>query len=170
MSAAAPALPADLPPGLARRWERHQRRQMRREARQAYWAARGGHPLRGWRLPAMILGFIAWWPIGLALLAFFFWRPAMSCNSAPWSAPWSAGWMTPWKDRMRDAAQRATGPVPTGNAAFDEYREGVLKRLEEERRQLDAQQAEFAEFLKQLRRAKDQEEFDRFMEGRRPQA
>jgi len=135
---------------------------MRREARRDYWAARGGHPLRGWRLPAMILGFILFWPIGLALLAWFLWRPAMSCNTA---SPF-AGWIAPWKDRMRDAAGRVTGPAPTGNLAFDEYREGVLKRLEEERRQLDAQGAEFAAFLQQLRRAKDQEEFDRFMESR----
>jgi hypothetical protein len=42
----------------------------------------------------------------------------------------------------------------------------VLRRLEEERRALDAQQREFAEFLAHLKRAKDREEFDRFMAGR----
>jgi hypothetical protein len=118
------------------------------------------HWLYGWRLPVMILGFIAWWPLGLALLAFFAWRHGM-----PSSADFA--WMTPWKQRARDAVSGAFQPTSSGNAAFDEHRAAVLKRLEEERRQLDAQQAEFAAFVQQLRRAKDQEEFDRFMAHRR---
>ncbi|WP_270936331.1 DUF2852 domain-containing protein [Falsiroseomonas oryzae] len=164
IAATAPAVPADLPPDQAWRWHKHRMKAMRREARAARWAAWGGHPLRGWRLPAMILGFIVWWPVGLALLAFFFlWRPAMACNSAPWAAPWAG----PWKDRMKERVREAVpGFGSTGNAAFDEYRANVLARLEEERRALDAQAAEFAEFVKQLRRAKDQEEFARFMESR----
>ena len=36
----------------------------------------------------------------------------------------------------------------TGNAAFDEYREQELKRLEEERRKLEAMRAEFESFLR----------------------
>ena len=47
--------------------------------------------------------------------------------------------------------------------AFDEYRAKELKRLEEERRKIDAMRAEFEEFLNEVRRAKDQEEFERFM-------
>jgi hypothetical protein len=140
-SQVAPAFPSPAP-GPAPGWRQH----------------RG---LTGWRLAVMILGFIAWWPIGLALLALFMWRPAMSCRSA--------AWMTPWKDRMRERVREHVGSLAgTGNVAFDEYRAATLARLEEERRQLDAQQAEFAEFMKNLRRAKDQEEFDRFMADRRP--
>jgi hypothetical protein len=57
--------------------------------------------------------------------------------------------------------------VPSsGNAAFDEHREAVLRRLEEERQALDEQQRQFGEFLADLKRAKDREEFDRFMAGR----
>jgi hypothetical protein len=159
MSAAFSAVPADLPPDLAWRWHKQRLKEARREARAARWARWGGHPLRGWRLPVMILGFILWWPVGLALLAFFFlWRPAMACNTATWTAPWKA--------RMREEAQRWSSPASTGNVAFDEYRANVLARLEEERRQLDAQAGEFAAFVTQLRRAKDQEEFERFMQSR----
>jgi hypothetical protein len=118
------------------------------------------HWLYGWRLPVMILGFIAWWPMGLALLAFFAWRHGM-----PTSADFA--WMTPWKQRARDAVSGAFPPTSSGNAAFDEHRAATLRRLEEERRSLDAQQAEFSAFVQQLRRAKDQEEFDRFMAARR---
>ncbi len=134
-----------------RRWKKD----MKHARRAAFWR---DHPLGFWRVPLTVLGFIAWWPIGLALLAFFFlWRPAMACN---------ATWTAPWKARMRDEAQRWSAPASTGNVAFDEYRANVLARLEEERRQLDAQASEFGDFVKQLRRAKDQEEFERFMQSR----
>ncbi len=48
----------------------------------------------------------------------------------------------------------------SGNAAFDDYRDETLRRLEEEQR-------EFREFLNRLRKAKDKEEFDQFMADRR---
>ena len=60
-----------------------------------------------------------------------------------------------------------TGYARTGNVAFDDYRERELKRLEEERAKLDAMRAEFDDFLRELRRARDQEEFDRFMSNHR---
>ena len=49
--------------------------------------------------------------------------------------------------------------APTGNSAFDAYREETLKRLEDEH-------SEFLDFLKKLREAKDKAEFDQFIEGR----
>ncbi|MCP4895941.1 MAG: DUF2852 domain-containing protein, partial [bacterium] len=74
-------------------------------------------------------------------------------NLASWKSDDFKRWHTPHHESSS-----------TGNAAFDEYRESTLKRLEEERR-------EFAQFLERLRRAKDQDEFDRFMSeqaARRP--
>ena len=56
----------------------------------------------------------------------------------------------------------------TGNAAFDEWRTAELARLDEERRKLDEAQREFAEYSDAIRRAKDREEFERFMAERRP--
>ena len=55
----------------------------------------------------------------------------------------------------------------SGNAAFDEWRTAELARLDEERRKLDEAQREFAEYVDAIRRAKDREEFDRFMAERR---
>ena len=55
----------------------------------------------------------------------------------------------------------------TGNAAFDEWRTAELARLDEERRKLDDAQREFAEYVDAIRRAKDREEFERFMAERR---
>jgi hypothetical protein len=54
----------------------------------------------------------------------------------------------------------------TGNAAFDEYRAEQLRRLDEERRKLDEDIREFHDYLKNLRMARDREEFDRFMRER----
>ena len=51
-------------------------------------------------------------------------------------------------------------------ATFDDWREAELARLEEERRKLDEMRHEFDEYLRELRRAKDQKEFDEFMASR----
>ena len=50
----------------------------------------------------------------------------------------------------------------SGNSAFDSYRDETLRRLEEEQRA-------FGEFMERLKRARDQEEFERFMSERRSQ-
>lgn len=62
----------------------------------------------------------------------------------------------PWEFRGRSS----------GNVAFDEWREAELARLEEERQKLAAAEREFVDFMENLRRAKDREEFDRFMAAR----
>jgi chromosome segregation ATPase len=55
----------------------------------------------------------------------------------------------------------------TGNAAFEEYRRNELRRLDEERRKLDEEARAFRDFVEELKRAKDREEFDAFMAKRR---
>ena len=94
---------------------------------------------------AMIAGFIVFWPIGLALLAYMIWSNRMGCKS--------------WKSRHQH--RRASGLNSTGNTAFDSYREETLKRLEEEHE-------EFLSFLAELRAARDRAEFDQFMARRSP--
>jgi hypothetical protein len=89
-----------------------------------------------------VIGFVLFWPVGLALLIYIFWSKRMGCN-------WG-----------RNRHHRHHGFGRTGNTAFDGYREETLRRLEEER---DA----FVAFLDQLRAAKDQAEFDQFMSDRR---
>jgi hypothetical protein len=91
----------------------------------------------------MVLGFIIFWPLGLAMIAWIIWGEKLT-------------------DRMRDAEIRWRSEK-TGNHAFDEYRRAELERLEEERRRLDGERAEFEEYLRDLKRARDQEEFDRYM-------
>ena len=121
------------------------------------------HP--GW-IVLMILGFIFWWPVGLAILAFVFWSRNMGCYSGDrWQRKMQR--MEEKMGRVREQMERfgshgfgKWGPPPSGNHAFDEYRSETLQRLEEEQR-------EFRDFLDRLRFAKDKSEFDEFMAERR---
>jgi Protein of unknown function (DUF2852) len=120
--------------------------------RPAVWSL---HP--GW-IVVTILGFIFWWPVGLAILAFTLWNRKLAC----WGNGYE-GWQDKM-DRVRSKFERfGQGEwvrPSSGNRAFDEYRTQTLERLEEEQR-------EFRDFLRRLRMAKDKEEFDQFMAERR---
>jgi hypothetical protein len=122
----------------------------------------------------MILGFMFWWPVGLAVLFFTLGSRRMGCwgygRQAGYDAGWQGGAPPPWvamkrqwKQQMRDwcrgqseSAAQAQAQPTSGNRAFDEYRAETLRRLEEE-------QKEFGAFLDRLRFAKDKAEFDQFM-------
>lgn len=65
-----------------------------------------------------------------------------------------------WERKMERWGMQAKAYQPTGNHAFDEYREETLKRLEEEA-------GAFQSFLDRLRMAKDRTEFEQFMAERR---
>jgi len=110
---------------------------------------------RGAWIALMVLGFVFWWPVGLAILTFSLWSGRMGC----WNHDGFARWQTkmargPWGNPYWGH------PRSSGNRAFDEYRTETLRRLEEEQR-------EFREFLERLRMAKDKAEFDQFMAERR---
>ena len=102
----------------------------------------------------IILSFMFFWPLGLAVLAFFLWSGRMGC--------WKRGGMSRWEgaERVREAANWWPQQRSSGNRAFDEYRSETLKRLEDE-------QKEFRDFLDRLRFARDRQEFDQFMAERR---
>lgn len=109
-----------------------------------------------------VLGFMAWWPLGLAVLAFSIGSGRMGCGYRG-QERWQHK-MEQMRDRMGRGGPWGGSwgftPPSSGNRAFDEYRVETLKRLEEE-------QKEFREFLDRLRFAKDKTEFDQFMAERR---
>lgn len=81
----------------------------------------------------MALGFMWFWPIGLAVFCYVAWSYFNSNLSMPWQfAFWSSG-----------------------NTAFDKHYEEALQALEKEK-------SEFAEFIKQKLSDKDQTEFNEF--------
>ncbi len=129
--------------------------------REPFWQP-GVGPSRPVGIAMMVLGFILWWPVGLAMLFYMigsgrlggggrrrrFQRFAADGNGAP---PWGA---------FKSWACGEPAAASSGNRAFDEYRTETLKRLEDE-------QQEFGAFLERLRFAKDKAEFDEFMADRR---
>jgi len=118
-----------------------------------------------WEFLTIVGGFILFWPVGLIAL---FWKfkkgelwPGSSDSAAPW-ASWrgfdTAKWR--WPEGLRSNS---------GNTAFETYKARELEKLEQLRRRLVEEQKAFGEFLERLKRAKDQEEFDRFMAERNAQ-
>jgi hypothetical protein len=114
-------------------------------------------------IAVMVVGFILFWPVGLAILAYLLWSGRMGCGGRDGEM---SRWQQRWADRFDRKVERfgrdfrGFGFASSGNAAFDDYREETIRRLEEEQR-------EFREFLERLRKAKDKSEFDQFMAERR---
>lgn len=113
---------------------------------------------------AMVAGFVIFWPLGLMAM-FLKWKKGEMWPGSTSKAPWS-DWN--WKMPAMGSAwgNRSYGFASSGNAAFDDYKRSELERLEAERRKLDEEQKAFAEHLANLRKARDKEEFDRFMAER----
>jgi len=119
----------------------------------------------------IVLGFMVFWPLGLAILAFTIWSGRMGCGYYGSHDRWQHKMdrLQRKLDWMRSRMGGGQGPLnggawshgpSSGNRAFDEYRTETLKRLEDEQR-------EFKDFLERLRFAKDKTEFDQFMAERR---
>lgn len=106
-------------------------------------------------IAAMVLGFIFFWPVGLALLAYMIVARKFSRHSFKEQTMFC---------RHRHAARHSFHAFrSSGNTAFDAYKAETLKRLEDE-------QEAFESFLQRLREAKDKQEFDRFMDERATKA
>lgn len=101
---------------------------------------------KGAWIAAMVLGFIFFWPVGLALLAYMIWSKRMFSGKS-------------CAKRNSKFSSFSAPTRNTGNAAFDAYKADTLRRLEEE-------QTNFEAFLERLREAKDKAEFDQFMNDR----
>ena len=104
---------------------------------------------KGAWIVAMVLGFIFFWPVGLALLAYMIWSKRMFNKSC-----------------VGRSHHATVAFKSSGNTAFDAYKSDTLRRLQEE-------QDSFEQFLQRLRDAKDKAEFDQFMaerEKRKPEA
>ncbi|WP_170399651.1 DUF2852 domain-containing protein [Ruegeria arenilitoris] len=99
---------------------------------------------KGAWIAAMVLGFIFFWPVGLALLAYMIWSKRMFSKSCSRRKSWHS---------------HMSAMKPSGNSAFDTYKADTLARLERE-------QQDFEAFLRRLREAKDKAEFDQFMDER----
>lgn len=111
---------------------------------------------KGAWIAAMVLGFVFFWPIGLALLFYMLWSKRMFAQTCGHRRQHS-------RRHGADFSFDIRTRHGTGNTAFDAYKEETLRRLEEE-------QEQFETFLQRLREAKDKAEFDQFMDDRARQA
>src|SRR5262245_59722595 len=77
----------------------------------------------------VVVGFMVWWPVGLATLAYAIGSRKMGCGKrrdfGGWNQTDPAGQFAGWWNQQRSS----------GNRAFDEYRAETLRRLEEEQRE-----------------------------------
>ena len=112
------------------------------------------HKGKGAWIAAMVLGFIFFWPVGLALLAYMIWSKRMFSKGCAHRKS---------RRHHMDRHTAWSAMKPSGNSAFDAYKAETLRRLEQE-------QEAFESFLERLRDAKDKAEFDEFMEEREKRA
>jgi hypothetical protein len=141
-----------------------------RDWQSASWRGRscGASRWSVFEIVAMVLGFIVFWPIGLAILGFKIWQRKSGYPGDLQSAA---------QEKWRDARNAMSGghwqgrrgyyAASTGNSAFDDWKAAEIARLEEERRKLQEAHREFSAFVDNIRRSKDREEFERFMNERR---
>ena len=115
----------------------------------------------------MVLGFVVWWPLGLAVLAYILWGEMFggSSDKAERFVNRSRSWAENC-GRGNHGFRHGGFRQSSGNAAFDDYRAEQLRRLDEERKRLDEEINAFHEHMRNLRMARDREEFDRFMRDR----
>lgn len=107
---------------------------------------------RGAWIAVIVLGFIFFWPVGLALLAYVIWSKRMFKGCAQSRHAARCG------HHSHHSSARRMGGL-TGNSAFDAYKADTLTRLERE-------QEEFESFLARLRASRDKAEFDQYMADR----
>lgn len=132
----------------------------------------GPFPKRSLEIGAIVVAFIYWWPVAAAYVA---WKiagyPAFSqmkefANSGSFNFAGGEG-----RSRFARAFAAAKGcsgtSATSGNWAFEEYRRAELERLEARRRALQEESRAFTDFVEELKRAKDREQFDAFMAKRR---
>lgn len=113
----------------------------------------------------MVIGFMVFWPLGFAMLAYIIWGDRLDGFKRDVNRA-TDGIFAGCRRGSNRAARWGQGSARTGNVAFDDWREKELERLNEERNKLDELLTEFDDYARELRRAKDQDEFDRFMANR----
>jgi Protein of unknown function (DUF2852) len=151
--------------------------------------------IMGSTVVAMILGFVWWWPLGLAVLAFLIARRRYGGGRGPmFAGEEPTGMFDHRMERYEYKMARAQERMERGVARAQDRVERVRSRMEryysrtggwfaagssssgnhafdeyraDTLRRLEDEQREFKDFLDRLRVAKDRAEFDQFMADRR---
>ena len=104
----------------------------------------------------MVLGFVLFWPIGLAILF------GIMAGIKPMELPWRIGaWFDGMKGQMGNPFD--TKVSGSGNHVFDEYQQTQMDRIEEIKAEVRDRSDRFNRFKGDEERQRQQEQFDRFM-------
>ncbi|RUU45755.1 DUF2852 domain-containing protein, partial [Mesorhizobium sp. M6A.T.Ca.TU.002.02.2.1] len=95
----------------------------------------------------MVIGFMVFWPLGLAMLAYIIWGDRLEGFKRDVNRA-TDGIFAGCRRSSDKAARWGHGSARTGNVAFDDWREKELERLNEERRKLDEMLSEFDEYAR----------------------
>ena len=115
----------------------------------------------------MVVGFMITPVLGLAVIAYIIWGDRLEAfkTDVNVATDKAAGFFGNAKGGFNMGGRFAMSDQ-TGNVAFDDWRDAELKRLEAERAKLAEARHEFDSYMRELRRAKDEEEFRSFMAQR----
>src|ERR1700761_7127551 len=99
---------------------------------------RGGSRWTAFEIIAMVLGFIVFWPIGLAVLGYKLWQSrnggpdlqTLAANKWQDARSMMSGSSSTWGGGAMTRGSRYYG-ASTGNAAFNEWRTAELARTDE---------------------------------------
>ncbi len=104
----------------------------------------------------LVIGFMAWTPFGILILAYIFLGERLQY----WGGRGSFALR-----KMEDTLYVATSRVG-GDRDLQAHRREVLASLEEERKEITEKYKEFEDFIRALKRAKSRLEFDFMMKNR----
>lgn len=103
---------------------------------------------------ATVLGFVIFWPAGLAIL---FWvLSGRHVRDLPHTL--KSAW-----DSVSEHLPRARERTATDNVVFNDYQNTQYERIREIRDEIAERARRFTEFKQDAQRRRDQEEFDQFM-------
>lgn len=129
-----------------------------------------------WSAPdiaVMVVAFVVHWEFGLAFLGLKLWQQASGHQGSVFAFA-----REKWEGLVESArgflggsgATAGFGTHSSGNSAFDSWRRAELDRIEAERAKLRTAERDFAAYREELLRAKDNEDFERFMRWRETNA
>lgn len=109
----------------------------------------------------MVIGFMIFWPLGLAMIAYILYGDRLKTFKSGMNRS-----TTSYRNKCGHQKRSRFSRAPSGNTAFDKWREEEMDRLRGEREKLEEMRREFDAHVNELRNSKDQKEFERFMKDR----
>ena len=113
----------------------------------------------GWFIAAMVVAFMVFWPLGLAMLVWAFWHREIR-DSSLWQKLRGTRVPMPRTDFATFVSRKPD------NAALAEYLAREQERLREEQRKLDDLVRAFEAFKEAERQANDRRDFENFLKQR----